>query len=178
MQVVAAVVEHVGRPVRVGLTCPPRDLFPRAEPLREFAVPGGEEKCLTAQQNAICTQQEFAGYESATQVVGHVVPVGPVATSVYPARGSGGKAARSLMTLASTGSRSRRFLMLTAPSVDLAPEARFPLVADTGHQTLLLDTPEAAGSLVNRLCERSKRGGSTVPGEPPGSRLQWWFLVM
>ena len=68
--------------------------------------------------------------------------------------------------------------MLTAPSAGLATEARFLVVADMRRQTLLLDNPEAAGSLVSRLCERSKRGGSSVLCEPSGSQLQWWFLVM
>ena len=41
----------------------------------ELAVPGRKVKRLATQQNSIGTQQEFAGNESATEIVGHVVPV-------------------------------------------------------------------------------------------------------
>src|SRR5262245_46149475 len=78
VEVVTAVMEHPGGPPGVGLAFPPSDLFPRAEPWRELAAFSRKVKRLPAQQDSIGTQQEFSGYESAAEIVGHVVPVRPV----------------------------------------------------------------------------------------------------
>jgi hypothetical protein len=69
VEIVTAVMEHPGGPLAVGFAFPPGDFFPPAEPRRELAVPCRKVKRLTTQQNSIGTQQEFAGYEFAAEIV-------------------------------------------------------------------------------------------------------------